>query len=132
MGYKPKAIFVHCQEVYAAMLKESQPYEGFHLYTGYLTKLVTDTLNLPNSYYTFVMNELKRMDCIRKVQRGGGSSPSKWLLIKEPNQTDFDKMPQLARPMTKREAAEHQFRRDTHERLTKIEQALGIVTEPKR
>jgi len=59
------------------------------IYEGFLTTLVTRQLNLSVPYYTSVTNVLKRMGCVRQLRRGGGSAPSQWLLIKEPQEKDF-------------------------------------------
>lgn len=133
MADKPKAILRHCQDVYTAMSSQAKPYSEnpeFNLYTGYLTRLITEELALPNSYYTFVTKELLRMDCIRNIQRGGGSSPSQWILLKYPTQADFESMPELAPKLTKKQAVQAQFERNTLERLDRIERQLGIVSGP--
>jgi len=73
--------------VFEAMRKKSTPteIEGVHalVYEGYLTRLFGD-LGLAIPYYTKIMNMLKAMGCVRQLARGGGQSPSRWELIKDP------------------------------------------------
>lgn len=77
------ALFQHCESVYAAMLEEStiQDIDGHDatVYQGFLTRLITK-LSLPNPYYTYITNALTEMGCILQLRRGGGSTPSLWLL----------------------------------------------------
>jgi len=66
-------------------------YEGSEVlvYEGFLTKLFTE-VRLSTPYYTSVMNELMHMDCCRQLRRGGGSSPSTWLIVQAPTVTLWD------------------------------------------
>lgn len=53
------------------------------VFEGYVTHLFKE-LNFSLPYFTKVMNELKRMECVVQLRRGGSTSMSKWLLIKPP------------------------------------------------
>lgn len=86
----PPAIYTHCVKVYEAMATEAEDMplneedsERGLVWTGYTTKLFSD-LGLAVPYYTQVTRLLKAMDCIRQLRRGGGGSPSQWLLLQEP------------------------------------------------
>src|SRR5690242_10755198 len=108
----PPSDFAHCKTLYEAMLAEAarvpdpeQPTEdnaGMIVYTGYLTKLVTQQLRFSVPYYTSLRHHLARMGCIKQLKRGGGSAPSEWLLIKEPTLADFlDDRPKRAPKQTR-------------------------------
>jgi hypothetical protein len=75
------------------MKKEAHPtqVEGVHalVYEGFLTRLFNQ-LELATPYYTSVMQRLRRMGCVRQLSRGGGNSPSRWELIKDPVWDDFE------------------------------------------
>jgi hypothetical protein len=58
--------------------------EAIPVYTGFLTRLFAD-LHYAVPQYTHVMRALKEMDCVRQLQRGGSSSPSKWALLQPPS-----------------------------------------------
>lgn len=77
------AMLVHCETVYAKMLERSTPVTEGILYEGMLTHLFEE-VGLSTPYYTHVMTKLKAMDCVRQIRRGGGNTPSRWLLLQEP------------------------------------------------
>jgi hypothetical protein len=54
------------------------------VYEGFLTTLVKEQLNLSVPYYTSIRNLLLDMECVRQLRRGGGNTPSQWLMIREP------------------------------------------------
>jgi hypothetical protein len=84
----PPSLFLHCSSVFELMRKraEATTIEGTHalVYKGFLTHLITQDLELATPYYTHVMHRLKKMNCVRQLQRGGGPSPSTWELLQEP------------------------------------------------
>ena len=107
------AMFNHCRQVYDEMCTTAveywadsgtgdprplavaehpePPYQGavtVTVWEGFLTKLVNEKLQFSTPYFSHVRNNLIAMGCIRQLQRGGGSSPSRWELIQEP---DLDK-----------------------------------------
>ena len=93
MDEAPPRLFEHCLSVFAKMKEEARPttIEGTHalVYEGFLTRLFGE-LRLATPYYTSVMQRLKKMGCVRQVSRGGGNSPSRWELIKDPVWDDFE------------------------------------------
>jgi len=96
------------------------------VYEGFLTKLISD-LNLPTPYYTKVMVELKRMDCVRQLRRGGSTTPSRWLLMREPTPDLFRDMgPQKEAPSGWKGSVDQRMN-DLNTRLTTVEKALGII-----
>jgi hypothetical protein len=91
-------MFEHCMRVYGTMFNEAVPenvtVEGdvkqeVVMWTGALTK-VFGRLELSTPYYTHVMEHLKRMGCVEQYRRGGGSTPSKWVLHREPTPDLFE------------------------------------------
>jgi hypothetical protein len=90
----PPKLFEHVCRVFQEMRRNAVSHalgdseEATHMlvYEGYLTHLFRD-LGLPTPYYTSVMERLKVMGCVRQLGRGGGTSPSRWELIEDP---DFD------------------------------------------
>jgi hypothetical protein len=74
------------------VIGEPDPETGFVeclVYEGFMTKLFRDTLHLSVPYYTLVLRKLKAMDCIRQLRRGGSTTPSKWVLLKQPTIAEF-------------------------------------------
>lgn len=124
--------FGYSVQVYQAMMEEAQVEplgpeygddEGL-VYDGFTTKLIRD-LDLPVPYYTKVLNELKRMDCIRQLRRGGSTTTSRWLLIQEPTPELFRKMPEDRTPKGAKESQEQRIN-DLNRRVGKIEEVLGL------
>ena len=108
------AMFNHCRQVYEEMLGTAReywadsgtgdprpllvedhpepPYQGavtVRVWEGFLTKLVNEKLRFSTPYFSHVRNNLIAMGCIRQLQRGGGSSPSRWELLCEPDLEKF-------------------------------------------
>lgn len=92
------AIYEHCQNVYRQMESEAKLHASEYkdetfpnaklVWEGHLTKLF-NRLHLSVPYYTSVTRELKRMGCIKQLRRGGGNSPSQWLIMTEPTEELF-------------------------------------------
>ena len=89
----PPRLFEHCLRVFERMKSEAEAtkIEGQHalVYEGFLTHLFQD-LELATPYYTSVMQRLRKMRCVRQLSRGGGNSPSRWELIKDPDWDTFE------------------------------------------
>jgi hypothetical protein len=79
------------------MLAESEPLdldgELHPVWTGYLTHLMRD-LGKYGPYYSKIKGDLEEMDCIRQLRRGGGSTPSQWLLVQPPTEVLYSTVPQ--------------------------------------
>ena len=96
-----RAIFQHCVTVFDKMAANAYERdvngEMLTVWEGFLTHLFND-LNLSVPHYTAVMTELKRMDCVRQLRRGGGPSKSQWLILQRPSPILFEKMPSSGAP----------------------------------
>lgn len=121
-------VFDHCNSVYAEMHQQAryEPVEGDTgneqlIYEGHLTKLVTGDLGLATPRYTAVMNHLKAMGCVEQIRRGGGSSPSRWLLVKPPDESSFRSIESMNRPNSGKIAVVGQQVRDLNKRLQTAE-----------
>lgn len=122
-------IYEYCIQVYQAMKQEASqeslgPQYGEEeglVWDGFSTKLISG-LNLPVPYYTKVFSELKRMDCVRQLRRGGSTTTSRWLLLQDPSRELFMKMPEQRKPGANRLDRVEQQIRDLNERLMMLEQ----------
>ena len=92
------------------------------VYDGFTTKLISN-LGLPTPYYTKVLKELQRMDCIRQLRRGGSTTTSRWLLMQEPTVELFTKMQASNKPGGSRLDVLEQQMRDLRARITAVENA---------
>ncbi len=90
------------------------------VYDGFTTKLIRD-LGLPTPYYTKVLKELQRMDCIRQLRRGGSTTTSRWLLMQDPTVELFQKMQSSRKPGGSRLDVVEQQLRDLRVRVTALE-----------
>ncbi len=90
------------------------------VYDGFTTKLIKD-LGLPTPYYTKVLKELQRMDCIRQLRRGGSTTTSRWLLMQDPTPELFTKMQPSRKPGGSRLDILEQRFRDLNDRVTALE-----------
>ena len=59
------------------------------MFEGSLVSTFEDA-GIDRSRYSQVVKKLKDMGCIEQVTRGNAHKPSKWILYKEPTQTDFE------------------------------------------
>lgn len=124
----------HCKTIYNKMAEtatvpvhnvELDWDDGLLLWEGQLTRLFEE-VGLGQPYYSSVVGELKRMDCIRQAKRGGGPQPSKWLLLQEPTEELFtlaQHRPMVAsRPSGRETGAQNaQNLRDLNHRITALE-----------
>ena len=93
------AMYRHTVNVYNAMKSEAKP-QTFNgdiksdesvtqlVYTGFPTTLISQRLNLPVPYYSTIRRALLDMGCVEILQRGGGGTPSQWILYKDPSEED--------------------------------------------
>lgn len=130
-------IWNYCVQVYEAMVGEAnfEPLgvgygddEGL-IYDGFTTKLIRD-LGLPVPYYTKILRELQRMDCIRQLRRGGSTTTSRWMLLQEPTRELFktavgSKESRKHSGLHRMDTLEQQVR-DLNERIHRMEQAIGL------
>lgn len=136
------ALYHHCVTVYSRMYSkgERDTTTGVVTYEGFIHKLITRDLGMAGPLYSYVMNALKHMGCIKQIRRGGGSSPSWWRLITAPTPLLFRQMPDKDKTSTARNKASASNKEVTHSqmismnnRLLQTEEALAIlVREYKR
>jgi hypothetical protein len=125
-------IYEYCARAYQAMKEEASTEnlgpqfgdeEGL-VWDGFSTQVIKD-LDLPVPYYSKVFGELKRMDCIRQLRRGGSTTTSRWLLMQDPTPELFMKMPADRTPKGSKVSMQQQIN-DLNNRMGKVEEALGI------
>lgn len=131
------AVFRHCKAVYEAMLAESRTVQAEEdddvtmvVYEGNLTTLITDKhegLGLATPYYTKTTQALKGLNCIRQLRRGGGTSPSLWELVTEPDLNEYEKYVKTGVPRSASAMMAQQIR-GLNERVSVLEAALQIPT----
>lgn len=124
------AIMDHCIAAYDAMVEEAVTEDEGLVYEGFLTKLILTSLNLSMPYYTKVTKELKRMGCIHQLRRGGSTTPSRWLLMREPTMTLYEDSPESPELKgTDRMSVLEQRVRDNTERINKVIDYVGMETQ---
>ena len=120
------AVYHHCVTVWKEMdSTAADDDEGQRVYTGHLTKLFRKVgLSVP--YYTNVMNHLKRMDCVRQLYRGGGGTPSRWVLLQEPTTILFESSPGF-KSITKQDDILAQMIRNQQDQINRFDERLLIL-----
>jgi hypothetical protein len=129
----PPKLFEHVLRVFAEMRRHAVPQmtpdagEESHVlvYEGYLTHLFRD-LGLPTPYYSSVMDRLKVMGCVRQLSRGGGSSPSRWELLQDPDFEDFQAAEDSNKKAPSRQEQLERYQAVMDRRLQKVERMLGV------
>jgi hypothetical protein len=129
----PPSLFLHCSSVFELMKKRAKPevIEGTHalVYRGFLTHLITQDLELATPYYTHVMHRLKKMNCVRQLQRGGGPSPSTWELLEEPTLELYESVEEKkTKPMTWKGQTDEVVQR-LLTRVETLEEQMAVVLE---
>jgi len=119
---KPTSVvFDHCLRVYNEMVDQARDENDVGLvYEGHLTKLFAQ-LGMATPYYTAVMNHLKSMACVEQLRRGGGNSPSRWLLLREPNEEAYKSIESMNRAKSGKVGALEQQVRDLTKRVATLE-----------
>jgi hypothetical protein len=109
------ALFDHAKRVYEEMLSRAhkeaagEPCEDdrdpivVDIYEGHLTRLFAD-LNIPNPYYTKIINALKDQNCITQLRRGGGVAMSRWCMLEPPTEESFKRITERKRPTKGKQA----------------------------
>jgi hypothetical protein len=95
------------------------------VWEGFLTRLIKDQLGLATPYYSDIkgiLDEEKGMGCIKQLRRGGASTKSQWVLLKEPTEESWQKY--LEKKPPSRKAIHEQQLADMNKRLTALENAL--------
>ncbi len=95
------------------------------VWKGFLTQLIISPesnggLGLPSPYYSHITGVLKQVDAIRQLKRGGGTTPSEWLVLEMPDREMFDwklDNTRLGTPGT-RKATKEEILRKTLDNLT--------------
>lgn len=123
-----KAVYTHCERVYAEMMLEATAVEvddeTVYIYEGFTTKLF-EKLGLSMPHYSAVLQELKRMGCVEQVKRGGGGAKSVWKLLEAPTLERFEEAPQRGTWETRKQNAElWQAVRTLRERVETLEKAV--------
>jgi hypothetical protein len=93
------------------------------VYEGYLTRLFNE-LDMATPYYTTVMRCLKAMNCVKQLSRGGGSSPSRWELINDP---DFEAFDAIEQKRLKNNTQMGQVKDQTHILVKRVNELEGRV-----
>ena len=128
----PPALFEHVQTIYGAMKPNAVQSESGvgKVWTGFSTHLFEECgLSVP--YYTQVMRMLQAMGCIQQLRRGGGTPPSKFLLVTDPTMELFDsacKIPGAYRGS--KTAQTDQMLRDLSNRIGDVEDKLEALVAP--
>lgn len=137
----PPSIFQHACSVYNEMMKTAQEEDLgppgqpniVHVYTGYMTKLITVTMSLPIPYYTDITRVLQGMECARQVKRGGGSAPSRWALLREPTLELFQEWERTKTVLDDRKVSQSALQgqqiNDLGNRITALEDGLQQLLE---
>jgi hypothetical protein len=117
------ALFDNCVLIYKMMDEQATDMTEGRMFEGSLTHMFMESeLGLPA--YGNVMKRLKRMNCVELVRRGGGGTPSRWLLITPPT---IDRYEDAAVGTTKSQSAPiradlEQRQRELHRRITQLEE----------
>lgn len=126
----------YCVDTYSLMEERAQRFTAAQtgtvamvVWEGFFTKLITEELNLSVPYYTTIRRELIRMECIRQLRRGGGSSPSQWELLRPPTVELWHNAPaKRSQTNSKQEATAGQVG-DLNKRVEVLEQHMKVLLE---
>lgn len=132
--------FRYCVDTYAKMKATAQTFTSEQagasmrqlarpmvVWEGFFTKLITEEMGLSVPYYTVVRRELIRMECIRQLRRGGGSSPSQWELLREPTEELWHSAPPK-RMLTNSKQDQTQGQvGDLNKRVERLEQHMEVL-----
>ena len=112
-------LFEHCNNMYHAMHERATMEDDRLVYEGKTTQLLTSVgISIP--YYSHVMKALQRMGCVEQLRRGGGPTPSRWALWKEPSEEDFEAAVGPIRRVSRENT-------DVYKRINALEEELKAV-----
>lgn len=123
-----KVLFGHCTKVYEAMENQAE-YDEEHdtlMWQGSLTKLFQE-LGYGVPSYSRIMNALKGMDCVVQLQRGNGTNPSIWLLLREPTDTLYNFWVEQRNERSRRPKPGEQRMRDLENRVASLEGEVNTL-----
>lgn len=128
--------YQYCKQVYQVMQNEARKFTAEQtgsvpmvVWEGFFTKLITEDLGLSVPYFSMIRRELIRMECIRQLRRGGGSSPSQWELLQEPTEDLWHSSPaKRMQTNSKQEATASQVG-DLIKRIELLEQHMEVLIQ---
>lgn len=137
------ALFDHCVRLYDYMFREAKYHEppedapegaqGHLIWEGFLTKVITQELDLSVPYYTHCRRALINMGCLGQLRRGGSTGPSQWELLRPPNIEDFlsaqGVSKSYAQKRKKGEDTQNQRISDLSTRLATLEEQFSRLLE---
>ncbi len=127
------APYRHALDLYAILdrdaeisLVEGQP---MRVWSGHMTKVVTDQLGLSLPYYTKILGLLKAAGCIQQLQRGAVTTLSRWILLHQPNVELFDATSEngATSPTRQRNNASEQRVKDLNTRVGELEDRVALL-----
>ena len=116
------AIYRALELVWARMYEEKDDTDS--VWEGYTTHLMAD-LKIPIPYYGKILDALQRMGCATQLQRGGGTSPSRWVVHKAPTLDGYIEVkPQLGGMRGGKSATTDEI---LEQRVSDIEKRVGTI-----
>lgn len=64
--------------------------DGVRVFKGHPTTIVTEEMSLPIPYYSKMRSALITIGCVQQIKRGSAKSLSEWVLVRRPEEVDFD------------------------------------------
>ena len=132
----PPALWEHATRTFDAMktiatkepvsVSDTEQVEAF-VYEGFLSRLMFEELGIPVPAYGKVLGVLKDMGCISQLRRGGGSSPSRWVLWKDP---DLELFYQVTDAVSATRTQYHRELDVIRSQMADIRGALGGINVP--
>lgn len=137
------ALFDHSKRLYDAMLAASHKEVAYDnpegavpgaqgtevdIYEGHLTRLFAE-LNLPNPYYTKILDVLKAQNCITQLRRGGGVALSRWCLLEPPTEEGFKILTERKRAPKGKVAIIEQRTNDLMKSVSRLEDYIDNLSK---
>lgn len=92
MSDAPPVLWEYAEQTYQAMLERAGRVDEKLVYEGFISRMIIEELKFPVPSYGKILYVLRQMGCIEQLKRGGGPTPSKWVLWKTPTLEDFNKV----------------------------------------